>query len=172
MRQSTFILLSILASTLILCAPAHSEPPAATDAAPAPMAVKCESAKWQPIVPALGPTGPEICVLRVDPKSGATHLLIRTHAPMHVPVHFHSANETHTIIKANQAFECHGQREILTPGSWNFIPAKSHHQAWLPADSLVFITVDGPWDINWVNGPPTEKDLGDAAVADVLKAGQ
>src|SRR6266571_595035 len=30
---------------------------------------------------------------------------------------------------------------------------------WLPANSLTFITVDGAWDINWVEGPPTETDL-------------
>jgi mannose-6-phosphate isomerase-like protein (cupin superfamily) len=171
MNTRTLLRLFALTITLILIPPAHSQAPAA-DSKPenssALVSAKYEDAKWQLIVPALGPTGPEISILRVDPKTGATHLLIRTHAPLHVPLHFHSANETHTIVKANQAFECHGQREILTPGSFNYIPAKSHHQAWLPADSLVFITVEGPWDINWVNGPPTEKDLGDAAVAEVL----
>jgi len=29
----------------------------------------------------------------------------------------------------------------------------------LPAGSLTFITVDGAWDINWVEGPPTAADL-------------
>ena len=27
------------------------------------------------------------------------------------------------------------------------------------AGGLVFITVDGPWDVNWVEGPPTDADL-------------
>ena len=27
------------------------------------------------------------------------------------------------------------------------------------AGSVVFITVDGPWDVNWVEGPPTSADL-------------
>ncbi len=31
---------------------------------------------------------------------------------------------------------------------------------YLGDDALVFITVDGPWDVNWVNGPPTKADLG------------
>jgi hypothetical protein len=33
------------------------------------------------------------------------------------------------------------------------------HEAWLPAGALVFITVDGAWDVNWVEGPPTAADL-------------
>src|SRR5205807_2566025 len=40
-----------------------------------------------------------------------------------------------------------------------FMPAKMVHEAWLPADSLTFITVDGAWDVNWVEGPPTTADL-------------
>jgi len=30
------------------------------------------------------------------------------------------------------------------------------HQAWTKADEdvLLFITVDGAWDVNWVDGPP------------------
>jgi hypothetical protein len=45
------------------------------------------------------------------------------------------------------------------PGSFNYMPAKMVHEAWLPAGSLTFITVDGAWDINWVEGPPTSADL-------------
>jgi hypothetical protein len=33
------------------------------------------------------------------------------------------------------------------------------HEAWAPAGGLVFITVDAPWDVNWVDGAPTAKDL-------------
>ena len=131
--------------------------------------VQYEDAKWQKIVPELGDDSPEIAMLRIDPNTGATELLIRSPKAMHVPTHWHSANETHTVIKGNQAFECGGKREVLTPGGFNYIPAKHQHQAWLSAGSLVFITVDGPWDCNWVAGPPTPKDIGEAAVADVLK---
>lgn len=43
--------------------------------------------------------------------------------------------------------------------SFNYMPAKMVHEAWLPANSLTFITVDGAWDVNWVEGPPTSADL-------------
>jgi hypothetical protein len=39
------------------------------------------------------------------------------------------------------------------------MPAKMVHEAWLAANTLLFITVDGAWDVNRVEGPPTERDL-------------
>jgi hypothetical protein len=35
------------------------------------------------------------------------------------------------------------------------MPSKTIHEAWTKPDegSLVFITVDGPWDLNLVEGP-------------------
>lgn len=133
-----------------------------------PVFVKYADAKWQKIVPELGDSGPEIAILRVDPKTGATQLLIRMNAAMAVPMHWHSSNETHTMIKGTTVFECGGSRETLGPGGFNYIPAKHQHRAWCSSGSLVFITVDGPWDINWISGAPTREHLGPAAVAGVL----
>jgi quercetin dioxygenase-like cupin family protein len=79
---------------------------------------------------------------------------------MHVPMHWHSANETHTVIRGNWTFEHDGMRHQLGAGGFNYIPAKTHHQAWASGDALVFITVDAAWDITWINGPPTKADLG------------
>ena len=78
---------------------------------------------------------------------------------IHIRKHWHSANETHTIIKGIAKFECDGKRSELGPGSFNYMPAKMVHEAWLPADSLTFITVDGAWDVNWVEGAPSAADL-------------
>ena len=47
----------------------------------------------------------------------------------------------------------------IGPDGFNFMPAKMEHQAWLPAGSLTFITVDAAWDVHWVEGPPTAADL-------------
>ena len=57
-------------------------------------------------------------------------------------------------------FECDGKRETLGPGGFNYIPAKMVHQAWLPDNGCVLITVDAGWDINWVDGPPGPDVLG------------
>ncbi len=122
--------------------------------------VSYQEARWQKIVLELGADSPEIAILRVDPGGSATQLLIRNPRKMHVPLHWHSANETHTILRGTTVFECDGKRDVLGPGSFNYIPSKMAHQAWLPDDGLVFITVDAAWDINWVKGPPTAADVG------------
>jgi len=119
-----------------------------------------EDLQWQPIVPELGADSPQISILRVDPNTQATQLLIYMPKQMHVPMHWHSANETHTVIKGTMVFEHEGQRHELRAGGFNYLPARMHHQAWSSDDALVFITVDSGWDVNWVNGPPTKADLG------------
>lgn len=115
--------------------------------------------KWNKILPALGANSPEICILAVDPKTQATKLMIRIPKGIHVRKHWHSANETHTVILGKQVYACDGKRVQQGPGSFNYMPAKMVHEAWLPTGSLVFITVDGAWDINWVEGAPTAADL-------------
>jgi mannose-6-phosphate isomerase-like protein (cupin superfamily) len=124
-----------------------------------PMFTKYADMKWDKILPDLGADSPEICILRVDPNTKATQLMIRTPKGIHVRKHWHSANETHTILIGTATMACDGKRSELTPGSFNFMPAKMVHEAWLPAGSLTFITVDGAWDVNWVEGAPTAADL-------------
>ena len=115
--------------------------------------------KWDKILPDLGADSPEICILRVDPKTLATQLLIRTPKAIHVRKHWHTANETHTMITGTATLACDGKRAEIGPGGFNFMPAKMVHEAWLSSGSLTFITVDSAWDLNWVEGPPTSADL-------------
>ena len=121
---------------------------------------RLEDLTWEIMVPELGDASPRAAILRVDPKTRATQLLIHMPKRMHVPVHWHSANETHTVIKGTMVFEHGGQPHELGPGGFNYIPARTPHQAWSSDDALVFITVDGGWDVNWVNDPPNARDLG------------
>jgi mannose-6-phosphate isomerase-like protein (cupin superfamily) len=87
--------------------------------------------------------------------------MIRVPPRFHVPLHWHTANETHTIVSGTFVIECDGKREVLTIGSFSYVPGKMAHEAWTTAKegALLFITVDGAWDINWVNGPPKPQDL-------------
>jgi quercetin dioxygenase-like cupin family protein len=156
MRKTVFTLLLSLAAGSALLAQQPSPQWKAGQA----MGARYEDLKWQSIVPELGADSPQVSILRVDPVTQATQLLIRVPKQMHVPIHWHSANETHTIIRGKWTFEHEGMREQLGPGGFNYIPAKMRHQAWASNDSLVFITVDSAWDINWLNGPPTKADLG------------
>ena len=123
------------------------------------MFVNVKDAKWEKIIPDLGDSSPEISILRVDPKTQATQLLIRTPTGIHVRKHWHTANETHTMIIGTAVFMCEGKRVEIGPGGFNYMPAKMVHEALLPAGSLTFITVDAAWDINWMEGPPTAADL-------------
>jgi quercetin dioxygenase-like cupin family protein len=137
----------------------------ATGNASQAMSARYEDLKWQTMVPELGNDSPQISILRVDPKTSATQLLIRTPRKMHVPIHWHSANETHTMIQGTAVFEHEGKREQLGPGGFNYIPAKMQHQAWTSEGAVVFITVDGAWDVNWAGNPPSKTDLGQAPPA-------
>jgi len=124
-----------------------------------PIFKKLSDLKWDRILPDLGENSPEICILRVDPKTQATQLLIRTSKAIHVRKHWHTANESHTMIQGTATLACEGKKMEIGPGGYNYMPAKMVHEGWLPAGSLTFITVDGAWDINWVEGPPTSADL-------------
>jgi len=135
---------------------AAEEPPSTANQ---PMFVNLQDVKWDKILPDLGESSPEIAILRVDPKTQATQLLIRTPKGIHVRKHWHSANEMHTMVVGTATLECEGKRFELSPGGFNYMPARMVHQAWLPAGSLTFITVDSAWDITWVEGPPTAADI-------------
>lgn len=126
-----------------------------------PMNVRFEDLKWDKIVPELGDKSSEIAILRVDPKTKATHLMIRVPKDFHVPKHWHTANETHTVVKGTFIIECDGKRETLGQGSWNYVPSKMAHEAWTTPDegALLFITVDAAWDIHWVGGLPKPPDF-------------
>ena len=158
-------LLALLSTAAGAQAPKVAPPP--PEASTHHMNVKFEDVKWERIFPVLGERSAEIAVLRVDPKTGATQLMIRVPNDFHVPKHWHSANETHTIVRGTFILECEGKREALGPGSFNYIPSKMVHEAWTRPDegALLFITVDGAWDINWVGGPPKPTDLIDGLPA-------
>ncbi|HET7697919.1 MAG TPA: cupin domain-containing protein [Vicinamibacterales bacterium] len=152
-----FTIASLLfALTLAAQAPAHPHQGAPKTSA----STAYDDLKWEIMVPELGADSPQAAILRVDPKTQATQLLIRIPRQIHVPMHWHSANETHTVIKGTFVFEHEGARHELGPGGFNYLPARMHHQAWASDDALVFITVDAGWDVNWVSGPPTRSNLG------------
>ena len=116
---------------------------------------------WQRIFPEFGERSAEIVVLHVDSETGGTQLMIRVPLNAHVPQHWHTANETHTVLSGTFVIECEGHRQALTAGSFNYVPSRAPHEAWTtPSEGAVlFITVDAPWDIHWVDGPPKSEDL-------------
>ena len=143
-------------------APAHAQGPAGGARMSAhPVNIAAADMKWNRMFPELGEKSSEIAILQVDSTTGATRLMIRVPANFHVPRHWHSANETHTVVSGTFIVECEGKRATLGPGGFNYMPRKMVHEAWTPADqgAVLFITVDAAWDNNWVDGPPKPKDL-------------
>jgi len=102
----------------------------------------------------------EVAILRVDPQTQATQMLIRRAENCHVPRHWHTASEAITVISGTFILECDGKRETLAAGSFAYVPSRTVHQVWTKADegSLGVVAMDGPMDAHWVEGtPPTPK---------------
>src|SRR5438876_9803779 len=131
--KTKLYLATVMAFSFLLSCPAV-EPVASPEAAVrAPEFKNLSDLNWDKILPDLGADSPEISILHVDPKTHATSLLIQTPKAIHVRKHWHTANESHTMIKGSGALTCDGKRFELTPGRLNFMPAKIVHEAWLPA---------------------------------------
>lgn len=149
---------------ILLCAFAtvtFAQSPQAQTLAPAtPLNIKFANLQWQKIFPDWTEGSPEFSILHVDSKTGQTQLMIRVPKNFHVPRHWHTANETHTVISGTFIIECDGKREELTPGSFNYMPSKMVHEAWSKPneETVLFITTDGAWDVNWPDGPPKQPD--------------
>jgi len=161
MKAVHYVTLAVLASFVASAGGQQPQEPSHVAKSEMPEAVfkNYKDLKWDKILPDLGDSSPEISILHEDPKTKATKLLIRTPRGIHIRKHWHSANETHTMIVGTAVFACDGKRVEQGPGSFNYLPAKMVHEAWSSAGSVVFITVDGPWDVNWVEGAPTTADL-------------
>ena len=116
--------------------------------------------KWQPMCPGAGrrrTAGGDPAGRSQDPG----HAAADPHAQaMHVPVHWHSANETHTVIKGTMVFEHGGQPHELGPGRLQLHSGPHAAPGLVVGRRAGVHHRRGPWDINWVNGPPTKGDLG------------
>ena len=155
MKRVLLAMLVIILSTPAIAQTSESSPSHSSDHA---IFLKSQDIKWERIMPELGDVSPEISILHVDPKTQATELMIRVPKNFHVRPHWHSANETHTVISGTFIMGHEdGTREELGAGSFNYMPSKMVHEAWTKPDegTVLFITVDAAWDVNWVDGPPT-----------------
>jgi len=91
--------------------------------------------KWEKTNPELGDNSQEAAILHVDPTTKATQLIIRAPKNYHVGRHWHSSNETITVIHGTfvVGHDGGGERMDLTPGSFAYMPAKMIHDAWTKA---------------------------------------
>ena len=80
-KFSVWVLLALAITALTQTRAQSPEP--ATTAGDVPIFKNLSDLKWDKIIPDLGDSSPEICFLRVDQKTGATSLLIRTSKAIH-----------------------------------------------------------------------------------------
>lgn len=140
-------LLGTMAVGAMLCC-SFAENAAALQAPSHALFLKFQDLKWEKTPDGLQ----DIVILHVNPVSKVTELMIRAPKNFHVPRHWHSANETLTIISGTFTMKHDGSDEkvALTPGSYSYMPAKMIHEAWTGDEgAMFFITVDGAWDLNW-----------------------
>ena len=111
-------------------------------------AVKADNVKWE----SLG-DGFEISILYTNPKTQATYLMIRGPGNQHIARHWHSSNESITVLKGTftVAHDGNEDKTVLAPGGFVYMPAKMIHEAWTGEEGATyFITVDGKWDVHFV----------------------
>ena len=109
---------------------------------------KTDDMKWEPLE-----GGFEISILYTNPTTQATYLVIRGPGNLHVPRHWHSSNESITVLKGTFVVGHDGSEDKteLKAGGFAYMPAKMIHEAWTgDAGATYFITVDGKWDVNFV----------------------
>jgi len=138
------LLSALVASALLLPVGSHAQ----TGAGSMGKAVKPGDMKWEP----LG-GGFDISILYTNPTTQATYLVIRGSGNLHVPRHWHSSNESITVLKGTFVVAHDGSEDKteLKEGGFAYMPAKMIHEAWTgEAGATYFITVDGRWDVNFV----------------------
>jgi hypothetical protein len=118
--------------------------------------VPASKVQWGPAPPRL-PAGAQVSVLEGNPaEKGAVTLRLKFPANYKIPPHWHSMAERVTVLSGalhvgmGDTLDRHAS-ETLEPGGFVSLPAKMHHFAWTATPTVVQITLEGPFDIFYVN---------------------
>jgi hypothetical protein len=118
--------------------------------------VPADAVQWAPAPPVL-PAGAQIAVLEGDPSAkGPVTLRLQFPANYDIPAHWHSMTERLTVLTGalNVGMGDRLDRKAsqkLAPGGFVSLPAKMRHFAWTTSPTVVQITLEGPFDIFYVN---------------------
>lgn len=144
-----------LAAGTLACA-VFSAPVLAQGTAGAHSFITPTDIKWGDAPPTL-PKGAKIAVLQGDPgKSGP--FVIRLLAPTgyRIPPHWHTQDEQLTVISGmlyiglGDKFSKRAPR-ALPRGGFHALPAKEHHYAFANGRTIIQVSGNGPFDINYIN---------------------
>jgi Domain of unknown function (DUF4437) len=118
--------------------------------------VPADKVQWGPAPPAL-PPGAEISVLEGNPsEKGPVTLRLKFPANYNIPAHWHSMTERVTVLSGALHVGM-GDRldrktsQTLAPGGFVSLPSKMHHFAWTASPTVVQISLEGPFDIFYIN---------------------
>jgi hypothetical protein len=118
--------------------------------------VPAEKVQWQTAPPFL-PPGAQISVLEGNPGAkGPVTLRLKFPADYQIPAHWHSMTERLTVLTGTfhvgmgDAIDQKAS-QTLRPGGFVSLPAKMHHYAWVKAETVVQISLEGPFDIFYIN---------------------
>ncbi len=118
--------------------------------------VPADKVQWGPAPPAL-PPGAQISVLEGNPgEKGSVTLRLKFPANYVIPPHWHSMAERVTVLsgalRVGMGDKLDRQSsQTLDAGGYVSLPANMHHFAWTSTPTVVQITLEGPFDIFYVN---------------------
>lgn len=112
--------------------------------------------QWGPAPPFL-PPGAEISVLEGNPGAkGPVTLRLRFPANYNIPAHWHSMTERVTVLSGTLQVGMgdkldRSASQPLEAGGFVSLPSKMHHFAWTAVPTVVQISLEGPFDIFYIN---------------------
>ena len=118
--------------------------------------VPADKVQWSSAPPAL-PAGAQISVLEGNPaEKGPVTLRLKFPANYQIPAHWHSMAERVTVLsgalRVGMGDKLDKQAsQTLDPGGFVSLPAMMHHFAWTATPTVVQISLEGPFDIFYVN---------------------
>jgi len=110
--------------------------------------------EWKDAPPSL-PKGAKVAVLEGDPKSaGLFTMRIKLPAGTIIPPHWHPRDERVTVLSGRvvvgfgDKFDKNGK--AFRAGGFYVTPPNVHHYLWVPQESVVQLTCEGPWELKKV----------------------
>src|SRR5262245_49260985 len=118
--------------------------------------VPVDKVQWGPAPPIL-PAGAQIAVLEGNPgEKGPVTMRLRFPANYNIPAHWHSMTERVTVLSGSFHVGMGDKldrqtSQTLEPGGIVSLPSKMRHFAWTSAPTVVQISLEGPFDLFYVN---------------------
>lgn len=98
------------------------------------------------------PSCATFAVQRGDPTKGASVLLIKTTSGCVIPWHWHTAPEELMFVSGTAKVEMpDSPAHSLTKGDFILLPSKHHHQFTCTASCLFFNSIEGTFDIHYID---------------------